>query len=281
MRTWLFPYLTTQQERKRRCKMQNTRIPAILVVVGLLLGALVVGAGLAQAPNTGPEPDLPLRSPDARAPQGSSQPAAPAGEDDPWDANLEPTEAQRNSSAPITPGVVVPAPAAVPGPAEEPPRGIDASDALVSLRIVGTALKPRNSNATYVPSGGGGCFYSTASSYTIFNTGVFLPQGSWVDTMRMYYFDSSATDAAAWFSVYDLYGNLVQEWQVTSSGDSGNGFNDTALISHTIDYSLYSYAINWRPYVLGAEMQNCGFRLFYEPPSHFAALLPVVSRDNP
>ena len=67
---------------------------------------------------------------------------------------------------------------------------------------------------------------------------MFLPQGSWVDTMRMYYNDTSATDSTAWFTVYDLYGNIVQEWAVNSSGNSGNGFNDTALISHTIDYSV-------------------------------------------
>jgi hypothetical protein len=99
--------------------------------------------------------------------------------------------------------------------------------------------------------------------------------------MRMYYDDTSATDSFAWFSVYDLYGNIVQEWAVASAGSTGNGFGDTALISHTIDYQLYSYAINWRPYVLGAEMQNCGFRLFYEPPAHIGAFLPAVRRETP
>jgi len=261
--------------------MPSSRLLTLLLVVGLLLAALVVGSGLAQAPNTGPEPNAPLHSSDAQSPQGSSQPAAPAGPAGYSEATVELTEAQRNSSAPISPDGVVPAHAAVPGPAEELPLGPDETAALANLRITGTALKPRNSNATYVPTGGGRCFYSTASSYTIFNIGVFLPQGSWVDTVRMYYYDTSTTDSAAWFSVYDLYGNLVQEWQVSSAGSSGNGVKDTALISHTIDYSLYSYAINWRPYVLGAEMQNCGFRLFYEPPAHVGAVLPAVLRNNP
>jgi hypothetical protein len=256
--------------------MRNSRLLTILLITGLLLAALVMGSGLAQAPNTSPEPNAPLHSSDA--PQGSSQPAGSAGF---REATMELTEAQRNSSAPISPDGWLPVPAAVPGPAEELPLGTDETAALTNLRITGTALKPRNSNATYIPTGGGGCFYSTASSYTIFNIGVFLPQGSWVDTMRLYYYDTSATDSAAWFSVYDLYGNIVQEWQVSSAGSSGNGFNDTALISHTIDYSLYSYAINWRPYALGAEMQNCGFRLFYEPPAHVGAVLPAVLRNNP
>lgn len=257
--------------------MKHSRFLALVLVVGLLLVALVVGSGLAQAPQPNPEPDAPLRSSDAQAPQGSSPPASSANS---WETTIELTEAQRNSSAPISPDGVVPE-FALPALAETPPRGLDTAAALANLRITGTALKPRNSNATYVPTGGGGCFYSTASSYTAFNIGVFLPQGSWVDTLRMYYYDTDGSDSTAWFTVYDLYGNIVQEWGVSSSGDYGNGFNDTALISHTIDYSTYSYAINWRPYVLGATMQNCGFRLFYEPPSRVGAFMPVVLRNNP
>jgi hypothetical protein len=48
----------------------------------------------------------------------------------------------------------------------------------------------------------------------------------------------------------------------------------------TTDYSLYSYAINWRPYVLGSSMQNCGFRIFYEPP-HVGIALPMIQRNYP
>lgn len=253
-------------------------LPVPLAAV-LLLTAIVVGLALAQGSGTGSEPDAPLHPPATPAQQGSSQPVAPADAVVFADETIELTDGQRSSSAPIPLGGVVPATAPMPGLAEGLPQG---TEALANLRIPGTALKPRNSNATYVPSGGGGCFYSTASLYTIFNIGVYLPQGAWVDTVRLYYYDTSTTDSAAWFTVYDLYGDIVQEWRVDSSGNSGNGFNDTAAISHTIDYSLYSYAINWRPYVLGAAMQNCGFRIFYQPPPHGGAYLPAIWRaSNP
>ena len=141
--------------------MKRSRLFVLILVLGMLLVVLAVGSGLAQSPQTGAEPNAPLRSSDAQAPQGSSQPDNSAGA---WEATIDPTEAQRNSSAPILPDGSVAAPAA--WPAETLPEGIDAPDALANLRITGTALKPRNSNATYVPTGGGGCFYSTASSYT-------------------------------------------------------------------------------------------------------------------
>ena len=41
----------------------------------------------------------------------------------------------------------------------------------------------------------------------------------------------------------------------------------------------YSCVVNWRPYVLGSEMQLCGFRIFYEPPST-AVYLPLVSKGS-
>ena len=51
------------------------------------------------------------------------------------------------------------------------------------------------------------------------------------------------------------------------------------MISHTIDYLSYSYAINWRPFTLGSNTQLCGFRIFYEPPACGIAVLPLVMRS--
>lgn len=63
-----------------------------------------------------------------------------------------------------------------------------------------------------------------------------------------------------------------------SSGNAGTGFA-TVYFTHTLDYESYSYVVNWRPYVLGSEMQLCGFRIFYEPPST-AVYLPLVSKGS-
>lgn len=159
------------------------------------------------------------------------------------------------------------------------PASPDTPDALISWRVVGSALKPRENDVSYTVSPSGGCVYVTAGdANSVWNFAPHLPQGAVVDTLRMYYNDTSGSNSTAWFTVYDLYGELVQEWSVSSSDNFGNSFNDSAQINHTIDYSLYSYLLNWRPVVTGSSMQLCGFRVFYTPPPFGAALLPAVIR---
>ncbi len=151
---------------------------------------------------------------------------------------------------------------------------------IASFRIAGSTLKPRTSGNTFTVSSGGGCTYHTGGDpANVWNGPLGLPNGSVVDTMRMYYDDTSASNSSSWFTIYDLYGNLVNEWGVSSSGDLGNGFNDTTLIDHTIDYGVYSYVINWRPVVSGQTMQLCGFRIFYTPPPFGLSFLPVSVKD--
>ncbi|MEE4242857.1 MAG: hypothetical protein V2I36_15420 [Desulfopila sp.] len=145
------------------------------------------------------------------------------------------------------------------------------------LRISGTALKPRANDVDYIATAGGGCFYvSGGNSSQVFNTPVYLPERTTVHTLRMYYDDtSSSTNSRAWFSVYDLYGDLVEEWSLDSVGSAGNGFNDSATINHIIDYSTYSYMINWRAYDDGSDTQLCGFRIFYTPPPGRTVMFPI------
>ncbi len=139
------------------------------------------------------------------------------------------------------------------------------------LRVTGSVVRPRSSSISFVASGGGGCTYHTGGSvFMVWNAPVYLPQGATVNYLRMYYDDTSATDSGAWFTVYDLYGDIVQEWGVSSSGSSGNSYNDSALIDHVVDYSRYSYTVNWRPNVTGSVMQLCGFRIFYFDPNLFS-----------
>jgi hypothetical protein len=135
---------------------------------------------------------------------------------------------------------------------------------LVSLRISGSTLRPRESDVSYTVSSSGGCVYVTAGdATTVFNTPLSLPNGVRVDTLRMYYSDTSAASTTGWFSIYDLYGTVFEEYSVSSTTSGGNSFNDSVQINHVIDQSVYSYAINWRPQVSGSSMQLCGFRVFY------------------
>lgn len=133
-----------------------------------------------------------------------------------------------------------------------------------SLRVAGSVLRERTSTDGTAVSTSGGCIYnSSGSSFGVLNTPVFLPNGATVETLRMYYNDTSASDSTGWFTIYDLFGAIVQEFSVGSTGSLGNSFNDSAPINHVIDHSLYSYVLNWRPTVTGATMQLCGFRIFY------------------
>lgn len=157
------------------------------------------------------------------------------------------------------------------------PEAAEAS--LISWRIAGSALRPRENDVSYSIPGQGGCIYVTSGdASTVWNTPVNLPQGSTIDTLRIYYNDTSGSNSGAWFTIYDLYGNIVTESAVSTSGNTGFGFNDSAQINHTIDYSVYSYLINWRPSVTGSTMQLCGFRIFYEPPPFGINFLPIIKK---
>lgn len=137
---------------------------------------------------------------------------------------------------------------------------------LRNLRVAGSVLRERVSTDGTAVNADGGCIYNSIGSPSgVLNTPLFLPNGATVETLRMYYFDTSASNSTGWFTIYDLYGTIVQEYSVTSSGAVGNSFSDSSPISHVIDHNLYSYVLNWRPTVTGATMQLCGFRIFYSP----------------
>lgn len=138
---------------------------------------------------------------------------------------------------------------------------------MISQRITGSALRPRDSVVNFDVSSTGACIYAEDNAFDTFNTPIWLPQGTQVNQLRMYYNDTSASNSNAWFTVYNLYGEIVDEWNVSSSGDTGLGFNDSAVIDHVIDYNAYSYLLNWRPVAVGTAMQLCGFRILHTPQS--------------
>ena len=161
---------------------------------------------------------------------------------------------------------------------DEAPQSPEEPAAVISHRIAGSALRPRDSVVNFDVSGSGGCIYAEDNANDVFNTPIWLPQGTEVSTFRMYYNDTSASNSTAWFSVYDLYGVIVEEWPVSSTGATGNGFNDSTSFLHTVDYTTYSYLLNWRPVVAGTTMQLCGFRIFHEPEFGLQCL-PSVLRE--
>lgn len=241
--------------------MNRFRILIALGITSLLLAAMIAGSGLAQAPGANGEPDVPLYGQGEQSPPSSSErvPASQAAQSSP------------ESSAPRAEGRSAPA------APEVLPEGIDDTMAITDFRVSGSVFRPRESNVDWDWGSHGGCIYATAGgSSTIFNTPLYLPQGSEVLAVRMYYDDTSTNDMGGWLTVYDLYGEVEEEWYVPSAGSTGRGFNDTEAISHTIDYLSYSYVLNWRPNDLGSSMQFCGFRVFYDPPYTYGTFLPSM-----
>jgi hypothetical protein len=134
-----------------------------------------------------------------------------------------------------------------------------------SLRLAGVAFKPRVSSVGWAYSGGGSVYASSGSSSEVWTATFYLPQGSVVGYIRMYYYDTSASNCAGYFTLYGYDGTLVDEWSVTSSGTGGFDYADSDPINHTINYSACSYVLNWRPSQIGNSMRLYGFRIFYYP----------------
>lgn len=149
-----------------------------------------------------------------------------------------------------------------------------------SLRYVGSTLKPRENDVNYAVSSNGGCVYVTSGdNSTVWNLPLALPNGAEVQYLRMYYYDQNTSyNSGGWFTKYDLYGAIVQEWGLSSTN---TGYNySTVLITptETIDYDTYSYVINWRPYGSGSDLQLCGFRIYYYYPSYGLNFIPWINK---
>ena len=138
---------------------------------------------------------------------------------------------------------------------------------LSSLRVTGSALRPLYYGVgwDYIDAYGGSIYADVANEADLWNTPVYLPEGSVVNSFRMYYFDNSPNECFGFFTIYDNYGNIVDIWNISSSGTPGNGYSDSDPINHTIDYENYSYTLEWVPNQLGSTMMLHGFRIYYYP----------------
>ena len=149
-----------------------------------------------------------------------------------------------------------------------------------SLRVSGSTLKPRRNDVSYIATSGGGCvFVNSGSTSTVWNLSLALPEGAEVQYLRMYFYDEDdGIDMRGYFTKYDLYGSIISEWAVDST-TTGNDYN-TVEISPTeiIDYSAYSYVLNWRPYGTGSNLQLCGLRIFYYYPTYGLNFIPWINK---
>ena len=136
------------------------------------------------------------------------------------------------------------------------------------VHVAGTALRPRDSSVDWESDGSGGCLSLNAgNSYEIFNIHLDIPNGSRIEYLRLYYYDTSiSTDSITWVTRYDDEGSYNDVTFVASTGNAGYGTTLSAYGEHIVDSINYAYVLNWRPYVVGTTMKLCGLRVAYRLP---------------
>jgi len=230
------------------------------LIFGFVCMSLILVNGYSWAQNIDNEPQVPARSSSEPVQEDNSEAI-------PW-----------NTSAPIPEGVQIQSPPDLPSRLDP----VDSEDRVsynASLRVAGSVLKPRESDVEWSVGSQGGCLYAlSGDQYTWFNTPLYLEQGSTIKYLRMYYNDQNvSSNSSAFLTVYDLYGDLIEEFGVSSSG-TGKAYVTSAEFEHVVDYDNYSYVIHWRANSLGSAQQVCGFRIYYLSPS-ISTYLPLIEKD--
>ena len=144
-------------------------------------------------------------------------------------------------------------------------------------QVSGSTFRPVSPSVDSEVYDNGGCIYASWGDRLVrFNTSLDLPQGATIKKLRMYYNDKSALDSSVWLSIYNPNGKEIQSWFLYSDGSGGEGYRDTGMLNHVVDYSSYSYVLRWTPTVIGETMQLCSVHVYYEPPPFGLAFLPTI-----
>ncbi|MBN1920531.1 MAG: hypothetical protein JW892_04755 [Anaerolineae bacterium] len=148
--------------------------------------------------------------------------------------------------------------------------------------VAGSTLRPRFSTTTWSWGGAGGCIYATANANEVFNVPLSLPEGSRIDYLRLYFYDTSASNSTAWLSYYNGAGGLVDlpnPTGVVSSGNSGYGTTLSTYMGHIVDNLNHAYVLNWKPVVSGGTMMLCGLRVAYRLSLPRSVYLPLTMKN--
>ncbi len=76
------------------------------------------------------------------------------------------------------------------------------------------------------------------------------------------------TASYVWVTLYDDEGGYTDVTYVPFGTDpvTGYGTKLSSLVEHVVDTTNNSYVLNWRPNVLGSNLQLCGLRVAYRLP---------------
>lgn len=141
--------------------------------------------------------------------------------------------------------------------------------------VAGAALRPRDSSSGWDYSGVG-CVSRTNGS-ELLNIHLGLPQGSRIDYLRIYYYDTSGSDSTAWVTSYNSSGGFTDITNVTSSGTGGYGTRLSSYVGHVVNNSSSSYVLNWNAVQNGGAMRLCGLRVAYRVPTR-DLFMPLITK---
>ncbi len=143
--------------------------------------------------------------------------------------------------------------------------------------VAGSTFTPRASATTWGYPGAG-CVHVAAGG-DLFTLPLNLPQGSRIDYLRLYYYDTSANNSTAWITVYDGAGATVDLISVGSTGNVGYGTTLSAYSGHLVNNASNSYVLNWRANQTGTTMRLCGMRVAYRVPLQLV-FLPLAIKGG-
>ena len=128
--------------------------------------------------------------------------------------------------------------------------------------------------------GSNGCTYVTNSGGQVrMQFPVLLPDGSIIQSMDVFYYDTSASNLTVWLSTYNPGTSSSDILSAASTGNSGNGMVSTAEISHIVDNDLRAYSLNYSwASVTDSTLQICGIRINYTDP-FYSSFLPSAFKD--
>jgi hypothetical protein len=183
-------------------------------------------------------------------------PMLPSGAGESSDLGVEPGIYKPNPQQPLQPDDI--------GYAESPQAWSD----FHYIYAAGTTLKPRVYDSGWQYDSGG-CTYVSSDPGDVLNLHLDVPNGAWVEYLRIYYKDSSDLNSQAWLTTYNGAGTYSDLITVTSASNTGYGTSLSLAMPETtiVDNMNNAYVFNWRPYITGTTMELCGLRLAYHLPT--------------
>jgi hypothetical protein len=125
----------------------------------------------------------------------------------------------------------------------------------------------------------GGCVYHSSGSvsHTFLNTALILPPDATITSLRFYYYDNSTTESTLRLrQMNDGNDDWSDVASVNSAGTAGLSYRYVSGLDYKLDYTNYSYVLQYQGNVIGSTMRLCGARIGYTTPNTYGIALPAI-----